>query len=106
MEIAHPNETLEAFQKVPFHAYLSRLMVSSRAEPAIACIKIADQCDNLGSIDGLREEKQEKFKVEIREYFLPAYEKLLASLRSKGSSEAPVLLIFIDKLEESLRLVS
>ena len=60
-----------------FMMYMNRFYMGMLAEPYILFIKLADQIDNLESVDVFRIEKIKRKIDEIELYFLPQYEKII-----------------------------
>jgi guanosine-3',5'-bis(diphosphate) 3'-pyrophosphohydrolase len=58
-----------------FSLYINRFHMSVIADPAVLFIKMADQIDNLKTIDIFSLEKQKRKISELENYFLPIYEK-------------------------------
>ncbi|MGB0861522.1 MAG: HD domain-containing protein [Saprospiraceae bacterium] len=60
-----------------FMMYMNRFYMGMLAEPYILFIKLADQIDNLQSVEVFRTEKIKRKIDEIEIYFMPQYEKII-----------------------------
>jgi GTP diphosphokinase / guanosine-3',5'-bis(diphosphate) 3'-diphosphatase len=73
--ISHPRKTRMGF-------YLLRLERVGKEEPGVIFIKMADQIDNLDTINVFPMSKQERKIQEIKDDFLPMYERVANSFKS------------------------
>lgn len=72
-----PTDNQELRGNHRFMMYMNRFYMGMLAEPYILFIKLADQIDNLGSVDVFRVEKIKRKIDEVELYFLPQYEKII-----------------------------
>jgi GTP diphosphokinase / guanosine-3',5'-bis(diphosphate) 3'-diphosphatase len=70
-----PSDSHQRY-KTRFRFYLARFAKVAKEEPGVVFIKMADQIDNLATLDIFPPEKQKRKIHEIEEDFLPLYEKI------------------------------
>lgn len=66
-----------------FWMYINRFSSGIKNDPYILFIKMADQIDNLATIEVFSKKKQERKLREIEEFFLPIYERVSNELDIK-----------------------
>ena len=71
------HKTFEEYVDYRFLMYVNRFYMGALADPYVLFIKIADQIDNMATVEIFSDEKIERKIWEIKKYFMPIYEKAL-----------------------------
>jgi len=80
--------------------YVRRLMIGATHNPMILYVKIADQIHNLSTLSVFSEEKQQRKKNEVKNYFLPTY----SSFSHIPKEDEPKFQFLLKKLKEVLEM--
>ncbi len=93
----------EKGKNIRFLMYINRFHLGMLADPYIMFIKMADQIDNLGSMQCFSEEKKERKIREVQKYFFPIYEKIAPTLPPEHQEKYKAIKEEIEGILQSLR---